>query len=184
MEDNNNVVTATETAEKEVQQENVTPEVEDKKEKTYSRAEVNKMINAEREKLKEELLKEAEVKKSEAEKLAKMDTEQKLNYKIEQLTNELNEKNKSIHTLTLTDEANKYATEQGLPLGYLSNFDFANETADSIKEKIDNLSNLRKQDMASYLNDKLKQNSPKAVESQKEVEDPFIKGFKSYQKNR
>ena len=81
MEDNNNVVTATETAEKEVQQENVTPEVEDKKEKTYSRAEVNKMINAEREKLKEELLKEAEVKKSEAEKLAKMDTEQKLNYK-------------------------------------------------------------------------------------------------------
>lgn len=185
MEDNNNVVTATETAEQEqVQQESTKNDVEDKKEKTYSRAEVNKMINAEREKLKLELQKEAEVQKSEAEKLAKMDTEQKLNYKIEQLTNELNEKNRSIHTLTLTDEANKYATEQGLPLGYLSNFDFANETADSIKEKIDNLSELRKQDMASYLNDKLKQTSPKAVDSKKEVEDPFIMGFKAYKKNK
>lgn len=153
---------------------------ETQKEKTYSRSEVNKMLNAEKEKIKQELLQEFKNEKSEAEKLAKMDAEQKLNYELEQKTKENEKLQSQLNAMTLKSQANSYANEKGLPIGYIEDWDFAKETADSVKEKIDKLTNLRSNDLNGYLKDKLKQQPPKAVDTKTSPEDPYIKGFKNY----
>ena len=151
----------------------------EKKEKTYSRDEVNKMLNAEKRKTEEELLKRFKAEKSEAEKLAKMDTEQKLNYELEQKTKENEELMGKLNSLTLRTEATSDANDKGLPIGYIEDWDFAKEDAESVKTKIDKLVTLRSKDLEASLNEKLKQPSPKAVDSKK-AEDPYVQGFKNY----
>ena len=181
MEDNKSMVSSTET-----EQENVVEETtqknqsEEKKEKTYSRSEVNKMLTAEKEKIRSELLQEFESQKSEAEKLAKMDAEQKLKYELDRERKEKENLQSQINSMTLRNQANTYASEKGLPLGYIEDLDFAKETAETIKEKIDKLVKLRSADMDGYLKDKLKQNPPKAIDDSKEPVDPYIQGFKNY----
>lgn len=153
------------------------------KEKMFSRDEVNKMLSAERNKIKDELFQEYESKKSEAEKLAKMDAEQKLNYELDLKTEENEALTSELNSLKLKTQANTYANEKGLPLGYIEDWDFAKETADSVKEKIDKLVKIRSADLDGYLKDKLKQPSPKAVDDSKKSSDPYIEGFKNYMKS-
>lgn len=178
------MVTTTENVEADASAEESTPAPEEKKERVYSRSEVNKMLNAERNKVRAEVLQEAETKKTEAEKLAKMDAEQKLNYELEKTRAEAETYKSQINALTLSKEATSYATEKGLPIGYIEDFDFAKETAESIKDKIDKLVELRSKDLSNYLNDKLKQPVPKAVETSKAVTDPYLQGFQNYMKNK
>ena len=179
MEDKEGMVSSTETEQVEETTKKTSEETA-RKEKTYSRSEVNKMMNAEREKLKAELLQEYESKKSEAEKLAKMDTEQKLGYELEQSNKKIEKLESELKAKDLKEQADSYAEEKGLPLGYLKGYDYARETAESIKEKIDNLVATRRNDLDGYLKDKLKQNPPKAVETNKTETDPYIQGFKNY----
>lgn len=180
MKDNESMVSSTETEQvvEETTQKN--QNVEEKKEKTYSRSEVNKMLTAEKEKIRSELLQEFETQKSEAEKLAKMDAEQKLKYELDRERKEKENLQSQINSMTLRNQANTYASEKGLPLGYIEDIDFAKETAETIKEKIDKLVKLRSADMDGYLKDKLKQNPPKAIDDSKEPVDPYIQGFKNY----
>lgn len=171
------------TAEKVEEADNTATDVTaEKKERMFSRGEVNRMINAEKEKLRAELRQEAETQKTEAEKLAKLDTEQKLKYQLDKEIERADGLQSQLNFLTLKGEATSYANEKGLPAGYIEDLDFAKETAESIKTKIDKLVDLRSKDLAGYLNDKLKQSSPKAVESKKETVDPYIQGFKNYRK--
>ncbi len=158
--------------------------VPEAKEKTYTRDELNKIVSAEKAKLREELLQEAKVKQTEAEKLAKMDAEQKLNYELDKKTKENEELTNKINSLTLQTQANTLATEKGLPLGYLKDWDFTKETAESVSEKIDNLAKTRSADLEAYLKDKLKQNPPKAIGDNKESLDPYIEGFKKFMKKK
>lgn len=178
------MVTTTENVEADASAEESTPATEEKKERVYSRSEVNKMLNAERNKVRAEVLQEAETKKTEAEKLAKMDAEQKLNYELEKTRAEAETYKNQINALTLSKEATSYATEKGLPIGYIEDFDFAKETAESVKDKIDKLVELRSKDLSNYLNDKLKQPVPKAVETTKAITDPYLQGFQNYMKNK
>lgn len=178
------MVTTTENVEADASTEESTPATEEKKERVYSRSEVNKMLNAERNKVRAEVLQEAETKKTEAEKLAKMDAEQKLNYELEKSRAEVETYKSQINALTLSKEATSYATEKGLPIGYIEDFDFAKETAESVKDKIDKLVELRSKDLSNYLNDKLKQPVPKAVETTKAITDPYLQGFQNYMKNK
>ena len=185
MKDNESKVSPTETGQVAEETTEKTPVVEEEtqpKEKMYSRGEVNKMLSAEMEKLKAELLQEFESKKTEAEKLAKMDTEQKLNYELEQIKKENESLKSELNSSNLKAQANTYANDKGLPLGYIEDLDYAKETAESIKEKIDKLVKLRSNDLDGYLKDKLKQNPPKAVDDSKESTDPYIQGFKNYMK--
>lgn len=179
--DNKNVVSPAENGQVEEDATQKSPVSDDtQKDKKYSRDDVNKMISAERNKIKEELLKEYESKKSEAEKLAKMDVEQKLNYELEQKTKENEALINEINSFKLQTQANTYANEKGLPLGYIEDWDFAKETADSVKEKIDKLVKLRSADLDGMLKDKLKQPSPKAVDGSEKTSDPYLQGFKNY----
>lgn len=148
--------------------------------KTYTRDELNKIVNAEREKIKAELLEQAKNEKNEAEKLAKMDTEQKLNYELETAKKEVEQYKSQVNSLMLKNEATSYANQKGLPLGYIEDLDFAHETAETVKQKIDKYVTLRSKDLDNYLKDKLKQNPPKAVDENKTPTDPYLKGFNDY----
>lgn len=148
--------------------------------KMYSRDELNKILNAERNKVREEIKKEYEDQKTEAEKLAKMDADQKLNYELDLKTKENEELKNQINSMTLKSQATTLANEKGLPIGYIEDLDFAKETADSVKEKIDKLLKIRSKDLDGYLKSKLKQPSPKAVDENSQSNDPYIQGFKNY----
>ena len=184
MEDNKDVVGATETAQVEAETTEKTPvdtqKTDAPKEKTFSRNEVNRMLNAEREKLKAELKQTYEAEKTEAEKLAKLDATERLNYELEQENKKTAELTNTINMMTLKDTAISYATEKKLPVGYIEDWDFAKETAETIKEKVDKLVQLRSKDLEDYLKDKLKQTPPKAVDDKSKKNDPYLMGFDNY----
>jgi len=117
--------------------------------------------------------------KSEAEKLAKMNTEQQLNYKIEQLENELKDRDSKLNASQLKDTTSKILYEKGIPSSYLSMFDFAKETAETINSKVEMLSNIRSQDLEDSLNRSLRQESPRYVKQQEDEIDPYVEGFMS-----
>ena len=118
--------------------------------------------------------------KSEAEKLARMNTEQQLNYKIKQLEEEIALRDSKINASQLKETTTDILIEKGIPSEYLKMFDFTKETADTINSKVELLSNIRSQDLQNSINKTLRQESPKNVIS-KDVEeiDPYIEGFKS-----
>ena len=119
-----------------------------------------------------------EAEKSEAQKLAKMDAEQKAQYELEKEKKLREEAEGKLNAMELYRTASSIATEKDLPIGYLDLIDFTKETADTISAKIDKISELRAKDLEAYLKDKLKEPAPK--QKQKEPKyDPYIEGFKS-----
>ena len=118
--------------------------------------------------------------KTEAEKLARMSEEQKLNYKIEQLQKELAERDSRLNASELKDATSKILIEKGIPSSYLGMFDFTKENADTINSKVEMLSNIRSQDLQDSLNKSLRQESPRYVKQDQENEiDPYVEGFLS-----
>lgn len=115
--------------------------------------------------------------------MARLDESEKLKYQLDQKTKEAEDWKGQVNALTLKDEASSYAREKGLPFEYIEDIDYAKENAESIKKRIDKLSDLRGKDLSNYLNEKLKQSPPKAVDNDKSKEDPYIQGFKNYNKN-
>ena len=122
-----------------------------------------------------------EKEKSEAEKLAKMSMEQQLNYKIEQLQNELAESKNKLNASDLKEATSNILLEKGIPSSYLKMFDFTKETADTINAKVEMLSNIRTEDLQDSLNKTLRQSSPRYVKQEEEDDelDPYIEGFNS-----
>ena len=115
-----------------------TPRVEENKEKTFTRDEVNKMINAEKQKERQAILEEMEAKKAEADKLAKMDEDQKKSYELEQERARANKAENELNAYRLKDETIRQASQRGISLGYIETIDFSRETAESINFTIDN----------------------------------------------
>lgn len=159
MEDNENTVTTTETVE---QAETTTQEAHKKEGKTYTRAEVEAIKKAER----ENLLKEIEAKQTEAEKLAKMDTEQKHQYELKKIQKELDDERAKNNAHELRDTVSKIAEEKGIGASLLEMFDFTKETADSMDKKIKILSTEIDKRVEQRVNEMLKEKSPKQVSSQ------------------
>lgn len=121
-----------------------------------------------------------EKEKSEAEKLAKMSMEQQLKYQIDQLKEEIAEKDSRLNASQLKEATSNILLEKGIPSSYLKMFDFTKETAETINSKVEMLSNIRSQDLQNNLNNALKQNAPKYVKQENEDEiDPYIEGFMS-----
>lgn len=158
--ENNKEVTTTETVENNVNTE-VKEEVkaEVKTEKTYTRAEVEQIKKAER----EILLKEMEAKRTEAEKLAKMDAEEKHKYELEKERERANNAESKLNAYELKEEAIKIASGKELPISLLSVIDYTKENAESIKTKIDEIEVVYKQAIQSGINDRMKEKTPKTV---------------------
>lgn len=105
--------------------------------KTYTRDEVNKMLNAERAKEREAVLREVEARKAEAEKLAKMDEVQKKDYELEQFKQRAIDAENKLNAFELKDEAVRQASEKGVDLELMQTLDYTKETAESISKKIE-----------------------------------------------
>ena len=136
-----------------------TQKEEPKKEKLYTRAEVENIKKAER----DIILKEQEIKRTEAEKLAKMDAEEKANYKLEQANKKAQEIEAKLNAYELKEEASKIAREKGVPQSLLNIIDYTKENADSIKTKIEEIEVTYKQALQEGINDRMKEKTPKQV---------------------
>lgn len=120
---------------------------------------------------------EAKTKMAEAEKLAKMNNEEKTKYEKEQLEKKIAELESKENARALKDEAIKMIAEKDIPVSYLDLFDFGKMTAEEVKTKIENIENLRAKDRENYLNKALKEETPKQKGVAKKEEDPYLKGF-------
>lgn len=116
--------------------------------KTFTRDEVAKMIAAETNKVKTEWEKELEAKQQEAQKLAKMNAEEKLKHQLQQKEDEINELRKQQSLAEMTKEASKMFSESDLPidsdlLGVLVNED-AEQTKKAVNALISFASKIKK----------------------------------------
>lgn len=107
--------------------------------------------------------KEAEVQKTEAEKLAKMDAEEKLKYEKTKIIEERDIALSRLNAYELEKEATKIASEKELPISLLSVIDYRNENAESIKTKIDEIEVVYKQAIQEGINGRMKEKTPKTV---------------------
>ena len=119
-----------------------------KEEKTYTRDELEKIKSQEREATRKAILKELEEKqkleKAEAERLAKMDEEQKKSYEVDKVTKERDSAISELNAYKLKEEATKQAREKGVDLDLMDTIDYTKETAESVKSKIDIFANTSK----------------------------------------
>ena len=107
-----NATVSTESTETVDTQENVDTVQEEKHERTFTRAEIGKMLSAERSKWEAE----QEAKENEAKKLAKMNADEKKDYQLKQLEQELANREQAIARKELTAEAKTMLSERGLPI--------------------------------------------------------------------
>ena len=106
---------------------------------------------------------DAEVKRTEAEKLAKMDADEKHKYELEKATKEREDALAKLNAYELKEEAIKIASEKELPISLLNVIDYRKENAESIKTKIDEIEVVYKQAIQSGINDRMKEKTPKTV---------------------
>ncbi|HET5098806.1 TPA: DUF4355 domain-containing protein, partial [Streptococcus pneumoniae] len=107
-----NTTVSAESAETVDTQENVDTVQEEKHERTFTRAEIGKMLSAERSKWEAE----QEAKENEAKKLAKMNADEKQKYQLDQREQELADREKAIARKELTAEAKAMLSERDLPV--------------------------------------------------------------------
>lgn len=118
--------------------------------------------------------------KTEAEKLAKMDAEQKAKYELKKVQDELAQTRGELNSIQLYKTASDIATSKGLPIEYLSLIDFKTQNADTINGSIDKLVEIRNKDMKEYLNKNLREQPPyDKKQDDGEKIDPYIAGFNS-----
>lgn len=117
--------------------------------------------------------------KTEAEKLAKMDADQRLKYELNKEKSEKAELQSKLNAINLYKTASDIAVDKDLPIGYLDLIDFSKESAETITSKIDKLQELRNKDLQTYLKKELKQPTPQEKKDDSNYIDPYIVGFMS-----
>ena len=101
-----------------------------KAEKTFTRDEVNKMISAEKDKIRKEL----EAEKTEAERLAKLTSEQRLQEEIKKQTDRANSAEARLNAYELKEQTIKDNSD--IPVDLINLIDFSKDnTAELVKEK-------------------------------------------------
>lgn len=120
-----------------------------------------------------------EKERTEAEKLAKMDADQKIKYELNKAKSEKEALQSELNAINLYKTASTIATEKGLPTGYLDLIDFSKESADTITDKITKLQEIRSKDLEAYLNSKLRQPTPTEKRTETKKIDPYVAGFLS-----
>lgn len=155
---------------------------DDKKdeEKKYTDEQVDDIINKKFAKWK----KDQEAKITEAEKLAKMNAEEKADYERAKLENELKELRKKDTLNSMTKIARSMLSEKGIQadddlVGVLITTD-----ADKTKEAVESFSKLFESTVEKAVNDKLKGRTPKVADSKKRLTKEEILKEKDVNKRR
>lgn len=156
MENNENMVTATATAE------NVQAEAK-KEEKTFTRDELNKIIASEKQKIRDELLQEQEKQRTEAEKMANMKAEEKLKYQAEKEKKEKEEAIAKLNAYELKEQATKIAQEMELDTSLVDLINFRTITAEELDSALKTMKTSFDKAVERRVNERLKEPSPKNV---------------------
>jgi len=98
--------------------------------------------------------------KSEAEKLAKMNKEQKLEYEAQKANKEKDNALAELNAYKLKEQALTIASEKGLEVSLLNLIDFKTVTAEKLNENIDNLLVVFNKAVEKTVNERLKEDTP------------------------
>ena len=98
--------------------------------------------------------------KSEAEKLAKMNKEQKLEYEAQKERKEKEEVIAKLNAYELKDQALNIAKEKGLDVSLLNYFDFKTVKAEEINTKLEEISIAFNKAVEKAVNERLKEDAP------------------------
>ena len=98
--------------------------------------------------------------KSEAEKLAKMNKEQKLEYQAQKAEQEKANALAKLNAYELKEQALKIASEKGLDVSLLNFFDFSTAKAEELNPKIDEISSAFNKAVEKAVNERLKEDTP------------------------
>lgn len=98
--------------------------------------------------------------KSEAEKLAKMNKEQKLEYQAQKEKADKEKALAELNAYRLKEQATKIASEKGLDISLLTFFNFETVKAEEINSKIEEVSNAFNKAVEKAVNERLKEDTP------------------------
>ncbi|AUC45799.1 phage capsid and scaffold [Streptococcus pneumoniae] len=152
---------------------NVDSVQEEKHERTFTRAEIGKMLSAERSKWEAE----QEAKENEAKKLAKMNADEKQKYQLDQREQELADREKAIARKELTAEAKAMLSERDLPVELVNVVDLTN--AETVSESITSIQKAWEESVQKGVSERMKGSAPikNAQTVQQEVTEKWRKDF-------
>ena len=168
-----NATVSTESTETVDTQENVDTVQEEKHERTFTRAEIGKMLSAERSKWEAE----QEAKENEAKKLAKMNADEKQKYQLDQREQELADREQAIVRKELTAEAKTMLSERGLPVELVNVVDLSN--AETVTESVASIQKTWEDAVQKGVSDRMKGSAPikTASANQQEVTKKWEQDF-------
>lgn len=168
-----NATVSTESTETVDTQENVDAVQEEKHERTFTRAEIGKMLSAERSKWEAE----QEAKENEAKKLAKMNADEKQKYQLDQREQELADREKAIARKELTAEAKAMLSERDLPVELVNVVDLT--SAETVSESITSIQKAWEESVQKGVSERTKGSAPikNAQTVQQEVTEKWRKDF-------
>ncbi|HGP8781547.1 TPA: DUF4355 domain-containing protein [Streptococcus pneumoniae] len=168
-----NATVSTESTETVDTQGNVDSVQEEKHERTFTRAEIGKMLSAERSKWEAE----QEAKENEAKKLAKMNVDEKQKYQLDQREQELADREKAIARKELTAEAKAMLSERDLPVELVNVVDLTN--AETVSESITSIQKAWEESVQKGVSERMKGSAPikNAQTVQQEVTEKWRKDF-------
>ncbi|CAG5214027.1 phage capsid and scaffold [Streptococcus pneumoniae] len=152
---------------------NVDSVQEEKHERTFTRAEIGKMLSAERSKWEAE----QEAKENEAKKLAKMNADEKQKYQLDQREQELADREKAIARKELTAEAKAMLSERDLPVELVNVVDLT--SAETVSESITSIQKAWEESVQKGVSERMKGSAPikNAQTVQQEVTEKWRKDF-------
>ena len=98
--------------------------------------------------------------KSEAEKLAKMNKEQKLEYQAQKEKESKEKALAELNAYKLKEQATRIASDKGLDISLLTFFNFETVKAEEINSKIEEVSNAFNKAVEKAVNERLKEDTP------------------------
>jgi len=173
MSEETNATVSTESTETVDTQGNVDTVQEEKHERTFTRAEIGKMLSAERSKWEAE----QEAKENEAKKLAKMNADEKQKYQLDQREQELADREKAIARKELTAEAKAMLSERDLPVELVNVVDLT--SAETVSESITSIQKAWEESVQKGVSERMKGSAPikNAQTVQQEITEKWRKDF-------
>ncbi len=101
-----------------------------------------------------------EAEKTEAEKLARMKSDEKLQYQLDKEKTEKDNALAELNAYKLKEEAIKVASEQGLDVSLLNLIDFKTTTAEQLNANIENMTSVFNKAVEKAVNERLKEDTP------------------------
>lgn len=149
----------TETTEQVDTQQETVEHPKQEHERTFTRADISKMMTAERAKWEAEQSEAIEKARTEGERLAKLSKDERAKEEEQKRLDAIAEREKAVAEREMRIETQSLLAEKGLPLDFIDVV--LATTADEVKTNIDNLQSIFDQAVENRVNERLTQKSPR-----------------------